>query len=260
MSLMPQNRNPAQAVLRFNEFFKNCTDEMVWCRAVQPPGQQGIIQHSMSIVDGTNYYRIPPITVGDPMCLSTYAPYEALRKSSELRTSVTKGILELLTTDQADAFFAKKASVGGRSIDMLKNEAANREASFLNHEPLVDPNRPAAANERALDSVSEAVTFARTKNNQPIVAEEVVKPYIIHLCQQVSSELKEEACMPANELLMKLQEIEPTLSMDDLEHIRAHGRWKSVKQWATQKQASVAEAFEIDDTKPRPSAPQSDSI
>jgi hypothetical protein len=45
--------------------------------------------------------------------------------------------------------------------------------------------------------------------------------------------------MPAKDLLEELQDI-PELKLDDLEHIRAHGFYKSVKKWAKQQMSELS--------------------
>jgi hypothetical protein len=73
-----------------------------------------------------------------------------------------------------------------------------------------------------------------------IGAEQPIRPRILNLCQQVSMQIPANQRMPADEFYREVQTMGATLNMAELQHIEAHGTYKTVKRWAKNMQATRA--------------------
>lgn len=245
--------NPGTKIREFNDFFKSVTDETVWAKALPVKGASGPVQHTLMVTDNGVPVPIPPIGLGDPVCLSKYVSFEGLKKSGQLRSSYLSGAIRLLTSNDVEAHWNAKAQTYRTTPQAVAAAAERAEQAFLNHEPLRDNRKPADPNQRAMGSIKDAVLGANTRPQagEYVPVTEVVKPYIIDLLSRVSPMLKPAEMMPANVLRGKLEEIEDTLSNDDLEYVKSHGGYTSIKKWATAKENALAAKFEINDEAPQ---------
>ena len=55
---------------------------------------------------------------------------------------------------------------------------------------------------------------------------------VIHLCHQVDAAIPVNHRWDAKRLLEELESIESTLSVDDLQYIVGHGRYRSIIRWS----------------------------
>jgi hypothetical protein len=82
---------------------------------------------------------------------------------------------------------------------------------------------------------------------------------VLHLCQQVANDLQPHELLAADVFLEELQALAGDwnpqtrmlgqLNEESIQHIIAHGRYKTIKTWAQQQMAKVATSSEIDDTR-----------
>jgi excinuclease UvrABC helicase subunit UvrB len=119
------------------------------------------------------------------------------------------------------------------------DEAAQR---VLNKEAL-----PAAKQSEPIHEVAELPDGKKVARSTEMVTEDIINPRVQHLCNQVKAELSDQEKLPANQFLAELQQIEHALTMDDWEYIRAHGMYKSVKNYAKKMVAELAAKADVDD-------------
>lgn len=195
----------------------------------------------------------------DPVNLTQHIPFGAIKNSMDFRKMLSRRppALQLLTQKEYEAYYSKKAKARGlvnhdgepdidAAIDTA--EERRRRTSDRNMREFVSDKKPDPIHEvveRGTGPGGAARFGERNRVAHPdVVAEdEVINPRVLHLCNQVKAELDEEEKMSAQELLESLQDI-PTLSLDDLEHIRAHAYYKTVKRWAKNEMSKVIQAQE----------------
>ena len=197
----------------------------------------------------------------DPINLSQFIPFHAIKDSMDFRKLLSRRppALQLLTEDEYRAFFkdkAKKNSLldaeGEPDVDAAidaSEERRRRTADRNLREPITDKN-PEPIHEvvekgTGPGGIPHFGEKQRVASKEIVTEDDVINPRVLHLCNQVKSEIPEEERMPAKDLLESLQEI-PVLTMDDYEHIRAHGFYKTVKKWAKQQMGSLSEKDDED--------------
>lgn len=222
--------NPAQTIMEINDFFEkvdkaNGGDGIVWAKATAPKGNQVIIHAENS--QGKRV-PIPPIKAGEPVCISRFCPrLEVLRDLSDLAECARAGLLKLMTSQEAKAFFDKRAGLLKTSPQELMAKSHQEAAKVINAKPLSD---------------AEVDTSQRLQEVPALSIEDAINPRVQHLCNQVSVRLDDDQKLPVKELMAELLNLEDSLSLEDLEYIRASGYYPSVKRWAEQKQREVAES------------------
>lgn len=77
----------------------------------------------------------------------------------------------------------------------------------------------------------QAGGFANVGAEQ-ITLDEAINPHVLHLCQQVSLQLKPNDRMPAADFFERIQTMGPSLTANDLQYVESHGTYKTVKRWA----------------------------
>lgn len=227
-------KNPVAMTREIDAYLKTNPDE-VWAKATTD------MQVVLSSRKKGETLGINPIEPGDPVLLTRYATVEEL-KNSDLRHMVMQGKLRLMSSDDAEAYFAAKAKRLNATPDRLKAEALQRESAYANHEP-ANSGDNRKADQRAADIMKRTMPTSSDGGGMqinPELTRDVVKPRIVHLCRQASSQLKQEDRKPANLLLEEFLAIEDSLSMDDLEYIIANVAYKTVRSWATNRQAILS--------------------
>ena len=191
----------------------------------------------------------------DPINLTQHIPFHAIKDSMDFRKMLSRrpAALQLLTSEEYEAFFAKKANQMG-----LKNEEgkpdvdAAVDASEEKRRRTADKGMRERITDKDPEPIHEIVESGtgpkgaahfgerqRVAHSEMVSEDDVINPKVLHLCNQVKNEIPEEERMPAKDLLEELQDI-PELKLDDLEHIRAHGFYKSVKKWAKQQMSELS--------------------
>jgi hypothetical protein len=194
----------------------------------------------------------------DPLNLTQYFPFGVIKNSMDFRKMLTRrpAALTLLSEAEYQVFYSNKAKEEGLFVKDGKKQVPDVEAAinlaeeerraYQNKAPL--PN--ARPSEPLHDVVQDDPHFGGKKEvraHEQLQVEDVVNPRILHLCNQVKSELTDQEKMSANELLGELKSLRADLKMDDFEYIRAHGWYQSVKKWAKAAMADVAEKEGVDD-------------
>lgn len=233
-----------QAPINFTEFFKEERDifvQNVSGTQVSLMFEVGAGRFQSHLFDTTNR----------PVNLTQYVPFAAIKNSMDFRKMIVRRppILILMSEEQYTKYYNTMAVSEGLTTEVVDEQgnkvkvpdvaaalerAQEEQRKVLNHEPL-----PLDQTRNSTPSESEPLP---TRNNQPIMAEDIINPRILHLCNQVKNEIPENERMPAAELITSLKQLHG-LTVDDLEYVRAHGFYTSVRKWAkTQIEAQVTAA------------------
>lgn len=191
----------------------------------------------------------------DPVNLTQHIPFEAIKQSMDFRKMLNRRppALQLLDQKQYDSYFANKAksmglisSKGEPDIDAAidATEERRRRTADRNLRERITDVEPEPIHEvvEKGSGPGGAAFFGerqRISHNDTIGEDEIINPRILHLCNQVKSEIPAEERMPASEFLDAIQDI-PSLTLDDYEYIRAHGYYKTVKKWAKLESSKLA--------------------
>lgn len=244
--------------VNFTEYFREEKD--VW---VQNIGRT-LISLEFDTGNGNKIGRCIPL-IADPINLSREVPWDAIKNSADFRKMVMRQprILRLLTSEEAEAFFAQRAAKKNMYIvdqatgDKIPDagwamaDAERRINKQLS--PVEDGSQivttdgramtvdslhkgpQGTASGRELDAIERGEgpgAPANVGKQGMIEIREMVNPRVLHLCQQVSMELAPEERMGARELLDELEALEPQLSIEDANHIQSFGTYKPIKRWA----------------------------
>lgn len=256
-------RRKNMAIRNFTEYFKDERDVFI----------QNISNAQLSLEFDMGNNRVEGFTVPptrDPINLTQHIPFIAIKNSMGFRKMISRRppVLNLLDDDEYSAFYAKKA----KSLNLFTNEnlpdveaaidvaedKRRRVADKTLREPVADstPDPIHQVIERGTGP-GGAKHFGEKERVSPmqiITEDEIINPRVLHLCNQVKSDIPEEERMPAKELLEALEDV-PNLTLDDFEHIRSHGFYKTIKKWAKAKASELmqaqeeAEAEEVEETK-----------
>jgi hypothetical protein len=243
------------AIRNFTEYFKEERDVYV----------QNMASAQVSVEFPINNNRTEGFTFPhsrDPVNLTQHIPFDAIKSSMDFRKMLSRRppALQLLSQEEYEAYFSKRAksknmmdSEGKPDVDAAIDESEERRrrtADRTLREP-VSGNAPQPIHEVTEKGTGPggAKFFGERERVSPsemVSEDEIINPRVLHLCNQVKAEIEEEERMPARELLEALEDI-PDMKLDDLEHIRAHGYYKSVKKWAKQRTAELIQQMEGDD-------------
>jgi len=191
----------------------------------------------------------------DPINLTQHFPFDVIKRSTDLRKMINRrpAVLNVLTQEEYNAYFASKAKARGlldgkgkpdidAAIDQSE-ESRRRTADKNLREPIAtttpEPLHDVLESGSGPGGAAHFGERVRVVSREVVSEDDVINPRVLHLCNQVKAELEDSERMAATELLEALQQI-PDLSMDDYEHIRAHGFYKTVKKWAKNQVAILA--------------------
>jgi len=198
----------------------------------------------------------------DPINLTQHIPFHAIKDSMDFRKMLGRRppALQLLTEDEYNVFYSKKAAQQGLVDSAGKPDIdAAIDSSEEKRRRMADKNLREKVTDREPEPIHEIIESGsgpkgathfgernRVAAREMVSEDDIINPRVLHLCNQVKQEIPEEERMPAKDLLDELQSL-PDLKIDDLEHIRAHGFYKSVKKWSKQKMSEMSDKDEVDD-------------
>jgi len=214
------NRAPRTGRLtNFTEYFAEEHD--VWVRATT--SAQVSINVNLGADNQTSF--VVPAT-GDPYNLSQRFPWEAIKRSADIRHFVAgraRPKLELMTPEEAVAYYEQKAQRRGMSVEDAMLQAEERRDKLFSMQPV------SGSTATPIDDVPE---YAQPNGDNVVRTEEIVQARVIQLCHQVDVAIPVNQRWDARRLLEELEAIETSLSVDDLQYIVGHGRYKSIIRWA----------------------------
>jgi len=256
MPVTSMRRTQVMAAPRnFTEYFKEERDVYV----------QNLADAQVSVEFPLGNNRVEGFTFPhsrDPINLSQFIPFDGIKASMDFRKMLSRRppALQLLDKTEYEVYFKKKAASMGlqtkegkpdvdAAID-ASEEKRRRIADKSLREKVTDktPEPIHEITERGSGPHGEAMFGERQRvaAKEMISEDDIINPRVLHLCNQVKAEIPEEERLPAKDLLDAIQDI-PDLKLDDLEHIRAHGCYKSVKTYAKQKMSEMSAAEDKED-------------
>ena len=180
----------------------------------------------------------------NPLNLTQHIPFQAIRGSVNFRKMLNRRppVLQLLTEEEFKEFYARKAHEWKLSdTDAAIDHAEEVRQGIAQHKAVTTDDAPKPIHEVVEDGTRLGERkIVRPAEGEVVSSDEIINPRVLHLCNQVGSEVQEKDKMPASEMLEELEKVEPQLKLDDYEYLRGHGFWKSVKKWSQGKAAALA--------------------
>lgn len=216
------------------------TDKGVWAKSIAKKGRQVVIEVAL---DNNKRFKIPPIVPGDPVCLSKYAPFHALKNCQDLLQLAGTSI-KLMTTAEARKYFDTKANLLKRTPAEVRAEAEAKERAFMRREK----------------ALSKADAESHLADLEPEVSEDdLISPQVLELVAEIGGpvvvevgpgrrKVDDSKRLPAAQVLSRLFEIQESLTQDDLLYIETRGYWPSVKKWAREQIATLVTLHSIDES------------
>jgi len=157
----------------------------------------------------------------DPVNLTQYIPFNAIKNSTDLRNLSNRQppAIVFLSEEEYKAYFQQKAAAHQTTIDEEISRSNEKHRSVVN---------------RTAFKPMEKMTLAEAEKEltKPTPLEEQLTPRVVGLCSKVGADIKEAEMLPARDFIEELEAIEKTLTPADLEFILVNGYHKSVKKWA----------------------------
>lgn len=226
----------------------------------------------------TQHVKIP--RGRDPYRLTDEVTTPLLKNSNNFSKTLAKRsrgerVLVVLTTEEAEAFYASKAKAQGLvtangtpDVAAAYDHARDRyrQATTVPTSEQgpggFDVNGSFAPPKSAMELVSLEMSNRGYVGADPmarngsanvgraaIQMHEVVHPRVLHICQQLLPTLAPSEVLRADIVIEELDAL-GVLNEDSLQHIVSHGRYKSVKRWANQRLAALSAGSEVDDETP----------
>ncbi len=213
-----KDKTPVAKAINFTQFFKEEKD--IYVQNLSPG------QVSMQFGRGDDAMGFTLIRKRDPIILTNHIPFKKIAESMDFRKMLARkpAIIRLLTEEEYQDYYKAQAKAKNVSVDEAIAAAEDTRASFK-------------------DKVVQAPTTApaddETKDEEPVLEEDVVNPRVIHLCRQVATDLKQADRMPLPTLLQELKDIQGELKFDDYEYISAHVAAPTIKKWVIAGQKEI---------------------
>lgn len=156
----------------------------------------------------------------DPVNLTQYIPFSAIKNSSDLRNLSNRQppAIVFLTEEQYRNYFVQKAKAHETTVDDEIARANEKHRSVVNKTAF-----------KPMDKMTLAEAEAELK--KPVAPEERLTPRVVGLCANVGADIKENEMLPARDFIEELENLEKSLTTADLEYILVNGHHKSVKKW-----------------------------
>lgn len=217
--------NPAASMLSVTKFFDQVDpakggDGIVWAKSLvnrksKHTGKPVYSQVVVQFKDGDEVIGVPAISGKDPVCLSERVPFDILKRSRDLASSVARGSIKLMTHAEAEEYFTGKAKALGVSVQSVVDQAIKEVNAALQNTPL--------------DEIEKSAPKEKRKKT-----EEVVTPHVLNLLEQGGPARPAHLRLGANRMIERLKELQEIggLTETDLEYISTQASYPSVKRWA----------------------------
>jgi len=233
MTQTQQSKPGAPTIANFTDFFREPRD--IYVQNIGPYQ----ISLSFKTPNGDTLSFLLPKGL-DPHNLTQTVPFDIIKESADFRRMVNRrpAVMRVLTEAEYNKYFEEKAARLGKSADILRDQAISHQQRY--QQKTADASEVAARTEQFTTSIET------DPHTLVIKDEETIHPRVLHLMQQVSSDVSEAQRMPAAELIDQLESLLGELNDDSLECIRARGYWKTVKAWAARVQLERSSQHEGD--------------
>ena len=241
------------AKIDFTEIFREECE--LWIKALVP----GQVSLQFELSPGREHGILIPAT-GDPICLTDQVPFDAIKRSTDIRKlsnprrmqngGIKPAAIQLMTPDDVEEYFRKKAIRKGM---FKKNPMGETMTDALTGDPIPDieavsapkitePMQTASAKRiETVKSKSEELMDQHSDNanlgNKPVMLAEIINPKVLHLCQQVQTAETDKDRPLADTMIDEFESL-GSLNDDSLSYILSFGHYKSVKKWATEQLSS----------------------
>jgi len=197
----------------------------------------------------------------DPVNLSRFIPFQAIKSSLDFRKMLNRQplTLVLLTEEEYLQHFQKVADTHKISVDAAMDLVEQRRIAAANHLPLPDAPEPVKLH----TVVEDGKEFGTRKvvRSEVQADESELNSRVLHLCLQVHQSVPDQEKMSAQAFLAELDDIPDTsMTMSDWEYVQSHGYYKSVKATARKHIAELAASEDLGEedveVAPAPPAPK----
>jgi len=180
----------------------------------------------------------------DPVNLTQFIPFDAIKASIDFRKMLNRRppALSLMTEEEFMGYYTKKAEELKKPVEKVIDESAERLQRLHNKQEYTADKAPEPIHRVVEDDPHFGGKKRVASTGDVVTTEEVIHPRVLHLCQQVNTEIPDPDKMRAHVMLGELQSVERDLRVDDWEYVRSHGYWKTVKNYARDKISQMANA------------------
>lgn len=229
------------------------------------------ISLDIEIAPGVSEGRLLPPTP-DPVCLTEKFTFKQLKESAKFKQMLSRRkegqpILIIVTEEQVEKYYEAKArNMGAVGPDGQPDigaalEQAQKTQRELTTMPTSDEDGinapfspPKSAMElmdmetsrRGLVNEGGRLVSVRRQAGMPgagddgLYMEEIVKPKILHLCNQASPHGSAGQQLTEDQMWSQLEPMQMSLKIEDLQHLESHGTYRRIKTWARQQ---IAQRF-----------------
>lgn len=245
----------SNSIKNYTEYFKEERD--VWVKATYP----GQVSLQFQAGPGSDPIGVVVPFTGDPVRLTDEVPFEAIKRSTDLRKlcnprranngGLKPAALVLLTEEDVQAHYAKKAKRKGLFI---KDALGNVQKDPDTGEPIPDieaASQPKIT-EPATTTPSSQIPQGTTKSEQAMDAHsdvanvgkegsiqmaEAIEPSVLNLIHEINTAESEKDRPLADDVLDHFEALfeQGALNEETLNHILAMGHYKTVKTWASER-------------------------
>lgn len=240
----------SSALRNFTEFFKEERD--IWVKSLVP----GQVSIQFQAGPGSDPIGITVPFSGDPICLTDQVPFEAIKRSTDLRKlcnprrtssgGMKPRALELMTSEQVEAHFATKAQRRGLFVqdaqgNFIVDENGDKvpDIEAASRPKITEPATTVAASRvegvgaqksaAAMDAHSDVANLGK---DGKVMMRDAIHPRVQHLINQIVTAENDAERPDPNDLLDEFEAISGDLTDESLAHIQAMGYFKTIKAWA----------------------------
>jgi hypothetical protein len=165
----------------------------------------------------------------DPVNLTQYIPFSAIKNSTDLRNLANRQPPAIVFMEEEDyrKYFNNKAKANKTTIDS-EIARANEKHRAVVHRVEAKPE------------VMKTLEEARSEAEENAGDEDEVNPRILNLCLKVGADLDKDQILEARDFMEELEGVESALKAVDYEYLLAHGYHKTVKKWAEKRLTEIA--------------------
>lgn len=178
-----------------------------------------------------------------PVNITQHIPFNSVKASTNFRKMLNRRppALQLLSEEEFMKYYEARAK-DWRLPDphAAIDRAEELRQGVAQHAAYTTDEKPEPIHEVVRDDIHLGGK-KEVKAHEIVSTDEIINPRVLHICNQVNHEIQERDKMKAANMLEEFETV-GQLKLDDYEYIRAHGYWKTVKLWAKQRAAELADS------------------